>query len=144
MLVADDLGSALPAGRTLLAVAVVAIACVGGCAAAEMARRSRNWLYLVIVGGAVALAAGVAAQRTFPSDGAVHALGDAEAQRLPVGPWDAGVSLPLLGTRVTPVALGGVLAGVAGVSLVLFFEPAGERPRPAASRPRRLEEDDLV
>ena len=38
------------------------------------------------------------------------------------GPWDAGVSLPLIGIRVTPVAIVGLLVAAVGLSLVLLFE----------------------
>ena len=37
-------------------------------------------------------------------------------------PWDAGVSLPLIGIRVTPVAIVGLLVAAVGLSLVLLFE----------------------
>ena len=49
-------------------------------------------------------------------------LGAAAAAVSTPGPWDAGVSLPLIGVRVTPVAIGGLLFGAVGLSLVLLFE----------------------
>jgi hypothetical protein len=131
-------------GRVILAVLVVVAGCVGSAAAVEAARRSRNWLWVICALGSAAMVTGIAAQRTFPSDGAVRALGQDAADKLPVGPWDAGVSLPGLGLRVTPVALGGFLVAVAGLSLVLFFEPdKGTGPLPPVPL-RRLEEDDAV
>jgi hypothetical protein len=124
--------------------AAVILACAGGAYAARAAGRGRNRLWLICGAGCLALVVGVVGQRTFPSEDAVGKLGkDAAARQVP-GPWDAGVGIPVIGLHVTPVALAGLLLSIAGVSLVLFFEPvAGGDPmerRPLAV----LEEDDAV
>ena len=134
-----------PSSRDLaLGIATAVLGCTGCAAAVEAARHQRNWLYLVVAAGMAALVAGVVGQRAFPSDSAIRVLGADAAGRLRPGPWDAGVGLPLTGIRMTPVALGGLLLAVAGLSVVLFFEPtAVERHRPPPPR-RALEEDDAV
>ena len=61
------------------------------------------------------------------------------------GPWDAGVSLPLIGIRVTPVAIVGLLVAAVGLSLVLLFERIPSTVRAKAPTPAsRLEDDDSV
>ncbi len=72
-------------------------------------------------------------------------LGAAAAAVSAPGPWDAGVSLPLIGVRVTPVAIGGLLFGAVGLSLVLLFERVpGIAHTPVATRPSRLEDEDSI
>lgn len=130
--------SGSPTGpQILIGMLVVLVGSIGGAASVELARRSRNWLYLVCALGCIALVCGVVGQRTPQLDTA--------GNRLVQGPWDAGISIPVLNLQATPVALGGVLAALVGVALVLFFEPV---PDPQEERreavPRRLEEDDAV
>ena len=124
-------------GQILVGILFVVAGCTGGAVSAELVRRTRNWLYLVCVLGCGALVAGVVGQRSPQVDSA--------GNRLVQGPWDAGISIPVLNLQATPVALGGVLAALVGVALVLFFEPVPDpdrqRPEPAT---RRLEEDDTV
>jgi Zn-dependent protease len=122
-------------------VAVV-LASVAGAYAMRAAVHGRR-LWLICVVGCAAAVAGIAGQQTFPSEDALTRLGkDAAARQLP-GPWDAGVGVPLLGLHLTPVTLAGLLLAVAGLSLVLFLEPAAEMGlQGAAARP--LEEDDEV
>lgn len=127
-------------------IAAGIIAVVAGSLAAtiafEAARRTRNWLYLLCVAGAVAFVAGVVGQRTFPNEDEVARRGQAVAANETPGPWDAGVNIPVVDVKLTPVAVGGFLLAIAGLSLVLFFEPTTP-PRPAgAGRP--LIEDDIV
>ena len=56
-----------------------------------------------------------------------------------------GVSLPLIGIRVTPVAIVGLLVAAVGLSLVLLFERIPGVPRRAvAVRASRLEDDDSI
>ena len=121
---------------------------VGGCLAAavsvEMARRSRNWLFVIIAVGSAALVAGIVGQRTFPSDDDKARFGADAASRLTPGPWDAGVSIPVIGIHATPVALGGFLLALAGLALVLFFEPVPSGEDRPALRSHPLEEDDAV
>ena len=88
--------------------------------------------------------AGVVGQRAFPSAEAVRRLGSAAAASSRPGPWDAGVSLPLIGTRLTPLALSGLLVAVAGLSFLLIFEHLPDPARIRALPHRRLEEDDAV
>ena len=133
----------VPVSRVVLAVAVVVLACVVGAGAVEAARRTGNRLHLVIAAGAFALVCGIVGQRSWPTDGTVARLGRDAAEAQPVGPWDAGISLPLVGVHVTPVAIGGLLVLLAGVSLVLFLEPARPHLRPAPET-RRLEDDDSL
>src|SRR5215472_1868317 len=102
-------------------IAVVA-GCIAGAAAVQLAWRGGNWLGYVCAIGCAMFVVGIAAQRTFPSAAAVHTLGQALAQTSRPGPWDAGVSLPLIGLRMTPVSLVGLLMAVLGVSLILLFE----------------------
>ncbi len=81
----------------------------------------------------------------FPSPAAVARLGANAASTSVPGPWDAGVSLPLIGIRVTPVAIVGLLVAAVGLSLVLLFErvPGTVRAN-APARASRLEDDDSV
>ena len=81
----------------------------------------------------------------FPSPAAVARLGAAAASTSAPGPWDAGVSLPLIGIRVTPVAIVGLLLAAVGLSLVLLFERVPGTVRSVApTRASRLEDDDSV
>jgi hypothetical protein len=116
------------------------VGCVVAAASVHAARRTRNWLFYICALGAVAFAVGVVGQRSFPSEDAQkrNPLG---ASRQTPGVWDAGVQIPVIGLQATPLAVGGFLVAVVGLSLVLFFEvvPSDEsRPR---ARPPRLDED---
>jgi hypothetical protein len=106
--------------------------------------RPGNRLWLVCATGCLLVVLGVVGQRSFPGADAVSRLGKDQAARQVPGPWDAGVGIPVLGLRVTPVTLVGLLLAVAGTSLVLFFEAP---PAASGSRARALpslEEDDAV
>jgi hypothetical protein len=127
--------------RVVLAVIVVVTACVACAGAVEVARRSRNWLWLICALGMAGVVAGIVGQRAVPSG--TDSSGQPLAGRS-TGAWDASVSLPAMGIQVTPVALGGFLLAAAGLSLVLFFEPAGHHERPQPPPRRRLEDDDAV
>ena len=123
---------------------------VGGCLACAYAVhgawRSRNWLFLICALGSAALVAGVVGQRVFPSDDLVRQVGQAAAQARTPGPWDAGIHIPLLDVHATPVALGGFLLAIAGLSLVLFFEPVPVEGAPPGrvAAVTRFEDDDSV
>jgi hypothetical protein len=135
----------MPSGTEILVGILFVIAgCLGAAISAEMARRTRNWLYLIVTVGCAAVVAGVVGQRAFPSDDAVARYGhDVAGQQTP-GPWDAGVSIPVVSIHATPVALGGVLLALAGLALVLFFEPVPTgAPRPAPV-PGILQDDDAI
>jgi hypothetical protein len=121
----------------------VAIACVGAAASLRTAVRGGNWLAYICLLGCLAFIAGVIGQRTFPSLQARQQLGGAASQSTP-GPWDAGISIPLLGWHITPVALAGLLVTAVGVALLLLFEHVPDalaQPRPEL---RPLEDDDSV
>jgi hypothetical protein len=122
----------------------VALACTGGAYAVTAGLRPGNRLWLVCATGCLLVVLGVVGQRSFPGADAVSRLGKDQAARQVPGPWDAGVGIPVLGLRVTPVTLVGLLLTVAGTSLVLFFEapPAASGSRVRALPP--LEEDDAV
>ena len=131
-------------GDVVLAIAAVLIGCIAGAAAFHAGWRGGNWLAYVPGLGCAAFVAGVVGQRAYPSAEAVRRLGSAAAGSSRPGPWDAGVSLPVIGTRLTPLALCGLLVAVAGLSVLLILE---HRPDPARIRAlphRRLEEDDAV
>lgn len=129
-------------------VVIAIVAVVAGCAAAAaavyMAWRSGNWLGYVCAAGCAAFVAGVVGQRAFPSQAAVRALGQALAEASRPGPWDAGVSLPVIGIRITPVTLAGLLIAAASVSLMLLFEHVPDPARVRTIRHRALEDDDAV
>ena len=128
----------------VVAIAAVLVACLAGAATAHAAARGGNWLLYICTAGCAAFVAGVVGQQTFPTAATVARLGSAAAARSVPGPWDAGVSLPVVPIRVTPVAIAGVVIAAVGLSLVLLFERI---PDPARPRPRGLpdlEEDDAV
>ena len=130
-------------------VVIGILSVLGGCLAATTSayagRLTRNWLYYVCALGSVAFVAGVVGQRVFPSPAAVARLGAVAASTSAPGPWDAGVSLPLIGIRVTPVAIVGLLVAAVGLSLVLLFERVPGSVRAAApARRSRLEDDDSI
>ncbi|HXA27386.1 MAG TPA: hypothetical protein VN193_01445 [Candidatus Angelobacter sp.] len=122
-------------------VVVGALCVILGCAAAaasiHAARRTRNWLFYICALGAVAFVAGVVGQSVFPSEDAQKRDPLGATKQTP-GVWDAGVQIPVIGIQATPLAVGGFLVAVVGLSLVLFFEvvPSEEHaarpPRPSA------------
>jgi hypothetical protein len=96
-----------------------------------MARRSRNWIFHLGTVGGLLLLAGVVGQRT-PAGPAV-------------GPWDTGLTVPVLGLRIDPVAAAGIILTLLGLTLTLLVErvvAASDRPAPLVHR--ALEEDDLI
>jgi hypothetical protein len=94
----------------------VILGCMAAAATFAAARQTGNWLYWLCALGSTLFVFGVIGQQVFP----------APTLSVP-GLWQAGVSLPLLGLRVTPVAVGGLMLAALGLSLVLLFEA----PRPA-------------
>jgi hypothetical protein len=132
-------------GQVLLAVIAVLAGCLATTSAVVAGRHTGNWLYFICALGALSFVAGVVGQRVFPSPAAVAQLGPSAASVSTPGPWDAGVLLPIVGIRVTPVAIGGLLVAAVGLSLVLLFERVpGEARTPAAALPSRLEDDDSI
>ena len=96
-----------------------------------MARRSGNWIFHFGTVGGLLLLAGVVGQRT-PAGSAV-------------GPWDTGLTVPVLGLRIDPVAAAGIILTLLGLTLTLLVErvvAASDRPAPLVHR--ALEEDDLI
>ena len=119
-------------GDVVLAILAVLAGCLVAATAAHLAWRSRNWLYHVGTVGGLVIVAGIVGQRT-PVPGAS------------VGPWDAGITVPVLGTRLTPVCAAGLVLSLICVTLVLLFErvpDAGSSER--VPQHRGLEEDDAV
>jgi hypothetical protein len=128
----------------VLGIVAVLLGCLGASFAAYAAIRGGNWLAYVSAVGCAAFVAGVIGQQAFPSAAAVARLGAAAAQSSIPGPWDAGVSLPAVPLRLTPVAIGGALVAALGLSLVLLFERVPGPVRTAPAPPRPLAEDDSV
>jgi hypothetical protein len=125
------------------AVAAVLVGSLVGVSAALYGRRRRNWLADIVAAGAAVFVVGVVGQRVFPSTDAVKRLGAAAARLSAPGPFDAGVTIPVLNLQITPLALAGILIAALGFSVLLLFESSAE-PRPAPPPLRRLEEDDTV
>jgi hypothetical protein len=131
--------------QVVLAIFAVLLGCLATTSAIFAGRHTGNWLYFICALGALAFVAGVAGQRVFPSPAAVARLGTNAASVSTPGPWDAGVLLPIVGIRVTPVAIGGLLIAAVGLSLVLLFERVpGVARTPVAARASRLEDDDSI
>jgi hypothetical protein len=128
----------------VVAIVAVLLGCLGASVAAYVAVRGGNWLAYVCAAGCAAFVAGVVGQQTFPTSAAVARLGAEAAQSSKPGPWDAGVSLPVVPLRLTPVAIGGILVAALGLSLVLLFERVPGRARHDRPAPGPLEEDDTV
>jgi hypothetical protein len=122
----------------------VILGCIAAAAAIHAARRTRNWLFYICALGAVAFTVGIVGQRVFPGEDALKRDPFGAAKATP-GVWDAGVQIPLVGLQATPLAVGGFLVAVVGLSLVLFFEvvPTDEPRRPAVTW-TPLEELDTV
>ncbi len=132
-------------GQVVLGSLAILAGCLAITGSVVAARHTANWLFFVCALGGAAFVAGVAGQRAFPSPAAVARLGPSQASVSTPGPWDAGVLLPILGIRVTPVAIGGLLVAAVGLSLVLLFERVpGTARTPAAARASRLEDDDSI
>lgn len=131
-------------GDMVLGVAAAMLGCLGAAAAVRAAHASLNWFAWVCALGCAAFVAGVAGQRVFPSAAAIRRLGATAAASSAPGPWEAGVSLPLIPLRMTPVALGGLLLAAIGLSLVLLFERAPAPHRGVRPSPAPLDHDDSV
>jgi len=112
-------------GQVILGIIAVLAGCLATTSAVVAARHTGNWLFFICALGATAFVAGVVGQRVFPSPDAVARFGQSSASVSIPGPWDAGVLLPIVGIRVTPVAIGGLLVAAVGLSLV---RPLRARP----------------
>lgn len=131
-------------GDVIVAIIAILAGCTGGAFAAHAAWRNGNWLGYLCAIGCATFVVGIAGQRTFPSTAAVRALGQTLAQTSRPGPWEAGVGLPLIGTRITPISLVGLLLTALSISLILLFEHVPDPGRIRVARHRPLEEDDAV
>jgi len=120
-------------GQVVLAAICVALGILGAVAGAMAGWRGRNRLAYVFALGSALFAAGIVGQRSFPSADAVRKLGSGAAATSAPGPFDAGVTIPVVHLQLTPVALAGILIAAVGVSLLLIFEPTrpGREPGPA-------------
>jgi hypothetical protein len=135
-------GSPPTLGQVLLAVVCVLLLSLAGFAVGMAGWRRRNAIAAVFTLGAALLVAGIVGQRVFPSPDTVRRLGSAAARTAPPGPFDAGVSIPVVNLSITPVALVGILIAALGLSLLLVFEPAMPPVEPAPLRP--LHDDDTI
>jgi len=122
-----------PTGSVILGIVCVILGCVAAFASLYAARRTHNWLFLVCGAGAAVFVLGIVGQRVFPSEDA-RKLQPLTAARSTPGAWDAGVQIPFIGVSATPVAVGGLLLAVVGLSLVLFFEAVPDQ-EPAPPHP---------
>jgi hypothetical protein len=119
-------------GQVVVGVIGVLAGALIASVSAFLARRSHNWLHHLGTVGGLLIVAGIVGQRTV-ADGA----------RL--GAWDAGITVPVVGVRLDPVAAGGIILALVGLTLTLLFErivDEDDRPRPLIHR--ALEDDDAV
>lgn len=126
----------VPAAPTPGQVVIGVVAVIGGAliatTSAFLAGRTGNWLHHIGTAAGLLIVAGVVGQRT-AVDGA------------PVGPWDAAITVPVLGVRLDPVAVAGIVLALLGLVLTLLFERLPDpdvKPRPLVHRP--FEDDDAV
>lgn len=137
--------AALPTpGDIVLAIIASLLGSVAAASAFYFGHRSGNWLSYVCGAGCFAFVAGIAGQQTFPGASAIARLGAGAAQTSAPGPWDAGVSLPLVSIRMTPVSVIGLLVAAIGLSLLLLFERVPDPSRALPPAPRPLDEDDAI
>ncbi|MFN2452241.1 MAG: hypothetical protein ABR541_07810 [Candidatus Dormibacteria bacterium] len=131
-------------GLIVAGVLAAVLAALAASIAAVLARHTGNWLYWLCTAGSSLFLLGLAGQRAFPNEDDVHRLGAAVAAARTPGPWDAGVSIPVIHIALDPVALAGLLLAAAGLSLSLLFEgTAAAGSRPGVILPP-LDEDDAV
>lgn len=118
--------------QVVIAVGTVIIGALIASASAYAARHTRNWLYHLGTLGGLVIVAGVVGQRAVV-DGAA------------LGPWDAGINVPLLGLRMNPVTAAGIIVCLVGLVVGLLVERVAD---PAVARSatlrRRFEDDDTV
>lgn len=119
-------------GEVLIGIAAVVGGALIATTSAFVARRSGNWLHHLGTAGGLLIVAGVVGQRS-AVDGA------------PIGLWDAGISVPVIGVRLDPVVAAGIILALLGLVLTLLFERVPDKddlPRPLVHRP--FEDDDAV
>jgi hypothetical protein len=125
------------------------LAVLGGSLAAAAAlqavRRGGSRLYYICAAGAAIFVIGVVGQRSF--GGGTASTRSSGSLPMPAGrpgPWDAGIRLPLIEVKLTPVAGAGLLVGFAGLSVVLFTHESAEDVSANEGQSRRWEDDDAV
>lgn len=119
-------------GEVIIASLAVLAGALIAATSALLARRTGNWLHHLGTAGGLVIVAGLVGQRTI-SPGAA------------MGPWDAGVTVPLLGVGVTPVAVAGIILTLIGVALTMLFERIPEHgEHPGRLVHRSLEDDDAI
>ena len=117
--------------QVVIGILTAMVAALIATASFFMARRSRNWLFHLGTLGGLLVLAGVVGQRT-PAGPAV-------------GPWETGLTVPVLGLRIDPVAAAGIILTLLGLTLTLLVErvvAASDRPAPLVHR--ALEDDDAI
>ena len=115
----------------VVGIICVAIGCIVTAASLHATKRTRNWLFLICALGGAVFVIGTVGQRVFPTDDS-RKLDPINAAHHPPGAWEAGVQIPVVNVNTTPVAVGGFLVAVVGLSLVLFFEAVPEQDIPPA------------
>ena len=131
-------------GLIVAGVLAAVLAALAASSAAVLARRSGNWLYWLCTAGSGLFLLGLAGQRVFPNEDDVHRLGAAVAAARTPGPWDAGVSIPVVHVALDPVALAGLLIAALGLSLSLLFEGTAAAGSRAGDVLPPLDEHDAV
>jgi len=119
-------------GQVILGVLAAFAGALIATVSAFLARRSRNWLHYLDTAGGLAIVAGIIGQRTVAGGAAV-------------GPWDAGITVPVIGVRLDPVAASGIVLTLIGLTLTLLFERVvddADRLPPLVHR--ALEDDDAI
>ena len=119
-------------GQVVLGILAVLAGSFATALAVRLARRTGNGLHYVAGLGGLLLVAGVVGQRTVNGTA-------------PLGAWDAGIEIPVIGVHVNVVAAAGVILILVGATLTLLLEriPSGADAKPPLIH-RRLEDDDAV
>ncbi|HEY7926809.1 MAG TPA: hypothetical protein VIG86_05220 [Candidatus Dormibacteraeota bacterium] len=127
---------AVPLAPTPSQVVIGVAAVLGGAliatTSAFVARRHGNWLHYLGTAGGLLIVVGVVGQRT-ANDGS------------PMGIWNAGLTVPLVGVGLNTVAAAGIILALLGLVVTLLFErvPDPDNP-PRALVHRPFEDDDAV
>lgn len=117
--------------QVVIAIVTAMVAALVATASFSVARHSRNWLFHFGTVGGLLVLAGVVGQRT-PHGPAV-------------GPWDTGLTVPVLGLRINPVAAAGIILTLLGLTLTLLIERIGDDSHRSEARVHRaLEDDDRI
>ena len=115
--------------QVVVGVGTVVIGSLIATCSGYAAWHARNWLYHLGTLGGLLIVAGVVGQRT-AVDGAA------------LGPWDAGINVPLLGVRMNPVTAAGIIVCLLGLVVGLLVERVADPAAARATIPRRRFEDE--